>query len=140
VDDEAAILNELKQLGEAEVRHQLAAGLFPLSHYEPALRWIAELDRASAEESERRKDISQAEQAEIARSAKDAAWAAARAAERAAIAAEKANTRATIALIIAAISISATIIGIFIVHQDSTFKIDIGNQIRIETYPYEPAP
>jgi hypothetical protein len=133
VDDEAEILNELKQLGEAEVRHRLATNQFSLAYHPSALRWIEELDRAADEESERRKDASQAEQTEIARSAKDAAWAAARAAE-------KANIRATMALIIAAISIAATVVGIFIVHRDSTFKINIGNQIRTEIPPYELAP
>jgi hypothetical protein len=140
VDDEAAILNELKQLGEVEVRHRLATNQFSLAYHPSALRWIEDLDRAADEESERRKDASQAEQTEIARSAKDAAWLAARAAERAATAAEKATTRATIALVIAAISIAATVVGIFIVHRDSTFKINIGNQIRTEISPYELAP
>jgi hypothetical protein len=117
VDEEAAILAELKKWGEVNVRNLLATNQLSLVYRDPAVRWIEEIDRASAEESERRKDASQVEQAAIACSAKDAAWAAARAAERAATAAEKANTkantRATIALIIAAISITATIIGIF---------------------------
>jgi hypothetical protein len=113
VDEEAAIRAELKKWGEENVRNLLATNQLSLVYRDPALRWIEEIDRASAEESERRKDASQVEQAEIARSAKDAAWAASRAAERAATAAEEANTRATIALIIAAISITATIIGMF---------------------------
>jgi hypothetical protein len=81
-----------------------------------AIKWLEGKDQ----ESERRREASQAEQIEIARSAKDAAWAAALAAERAATAAEKANIRATIALVIAAISIAATIIGVWVVHRDST--------------------
>jgi hypothetical protein len=133
VDEEAAILAEIKQLGETEVRQLLATNQFTWAYHEPALRWIEELDRAAAEESERRRDASQAEETEIARSVKDAAWAAARAAERAAIAAEKAKTRATTALIIAAISIVATLTGIFIVHQNSIIKIDLGTQHRLRT-------
>jgi hypothetical protein len=77
-----------------------------------AIRWLAQKD----EESERLRLASQAEQIEIARSAKDAAWTAAEAALRAATAAERANTRATIALIIAAISIAITVASSFVSH------------------------
>jgi hypothetical protein len=112
--EEAAILAELKEWGEDNVRRRLASNQLSLAHREPALRWIEGIDRATAEEVERRKDASTAEQIEIDRSTKDAAWAAARAAERAPTAAEKANTRATIALVIAAISIATTIVGIWI--------------------------
>jgi hypothetical protein len=77
VDEEAAILAELKKWGEDNVRHLLASNQLSVVFHEPALRWIEEIDRASAEESERRKDASIAEQINIARSAKNAAWAAA---------------------------------------------------------------
>jgi CHASE3 domain sensor protein len=106
-DEEAKILAQLKEWGEDKVRRLLASNQLSLTHHEPALRWIEEIDRASAEEAEWRKDAFQEEQTEIARSAKDAAWAAARAAERA-------NIRATIALVIASISIVITIIGFWI--------------------------
>ena len=56
---------------------------------------------------ERRNEASSVEQLELARSAKDAAWAAARAADLA-------NRKATIAMIMAAISIIVTIIGVVI--------------------------
>jgi hypothetical protein len=72
-------------------------------------------------EDEHRRDDSQAEQASLARKAIEEASRAAAAAERAAaaaerqaLAAEKANTRATIALVIAIISIVATIAVAFI--------------------------
>lgn len=109
-DEEAKVLAELKEWGENNVRRLLGPpNQLSSTHCEPARKWIEEIDRASAEEIERRKDASVVEQIEIDRSAKDAAWAATRAAERAAMAAEKANIRATIALVIAAISVATTI-------------------------------
>jgi uncharacterized membrane protein len=97
-DKEAAIIVELEELGEAEVRRRINAKLFTLVYDEPARRWIEDIDRASAEESERRREASQAEQIDIARSAKDAAWEAARAAN-------KANAIAAIAVVMAIIAI-----------------------------------
>jgi hypothetical protein len=84
-DDEAAIVIELEELGEAEVRRRLNSNLFSLVYDEPARRWIDAIDLASAEESERRKNASVEEQIRIARSAKNAAWTAAIAAIIAAI-------------------------------------------------------
>jgi hypothetical protein len=84
-DNEAAIIVELEKLGEIEVRRCLNSKLFTLVYDEPARRWIEAIDRASIEESERRKDASIAEQINIARSAKNAAWTAAMAAIIAAI-------------------------------------------------------
>jgi hypothetical protein len=92
VDEEAAILAELKKWGEDNVRHLLASNQLSLVYHGPALRWIEEIDRASTEESERRKHASQAEQIRIARSAKNAAWIAAIAAIIAAIIAMVAAT------------------------------------------------
>jgi hypothetical protein len=83
--DEAEIIAELKKWGEENVRNLLAANQLSLVYHDPALSWIEEIDRASAEESERRKDASIAAQIDIARSAKNAAWAAAIAAITAAI-------------------------------------------------------
>jgi hypothetical protein len=85
MDEEAAILTELKKWGEENVRNLLATNQLSLVYHDPALRWIEEIDRASAEESERRKNASQVEQIRVARSAKNAAWAAAIAAIIAAI-------------------------------------------------------
>src|SRR5207244_5099587 len=104
---------ELERMGERRVRLALERKEFPDAQVHTAYKWLSEKDDASA----RVKDASQAEQIEIARSARDAAWAAASAAERAAAAAEKANERATIALIIAAISITVTtIISLWLAH------------------------
>ena len=85
VDEEAAIRAELKKWGEDNVRRLLASDQLSLVFHEPARRWIEEIDRASADESEHRKHASQAEQMRIARSAKNAAWSAAIAAIIAAI-------------------------------------------------------
>lgn len=115
-NEDANILAHLKKMGEKQVRLLLSNGSMPLPFHPVALKWLADTDQ----ELERLRETSKAEQIEIARSAKDAAWTAARAAERAATAAEKANIRATIALVIAAISIAATIIGIWLVHLDAT--------------------
>jgi hypothetical protein len=115
-DEDANMLAHLKKMGEKQVRLLLSNGGMPLPFHPVAFKWLTDIDQ----ELERVREASKAEQIEIARSAKDAAWAAARAAERAAKAAEKANIRATIALIIAAISIAATIIGIWLVHLDAT--------------------
>jgi hypothetical protein len=98
MDEEAAILAELKKWGEDNVRHLLASHQLSAVYHEPALRWIEEIDRASTEESERRRAASQAEQIDIARSAKDAAWEAARAAKTA-------NTIAITAVVMAIIAI-----------------------------------
>jgi Arc/MetJ-type ribon-helix-helix transcriptional regulator len=106
---------QFAQMGVNQVRTQVAGNRYSNDLLRAAIKWLHEKDQ----EADRLSDASQAEQTEIARSAKDAAWAAARAAERAAAAAEKANTRATIALIIATVSIIATAIGIVVVHYDS---------------------
>jgi hypothetical protein len=84
-DEEAAIIVELEKLGANEVRQRLATNQFNMVYNEPARRWIDAIDRASDAESERRKNASMEEQIRIARSAKNAAWAAAIAAIIAAI-------------------------------------------------------
>jgi hypothetical protein len=113
------IIAQMEEKGEKQVRLLMASGGWPTQLNQIAVKWLREKDQ----EAERLKETSQSEQAEIARSAKDAAWTAAKAAERAseaanrqAVAAERANTRATIALAIAAISMAATIISIWIAH------------------------
>ena len=85
IDEEAAIFAELRKWGEDNVRHLLASNQHSLVYHGPALRWIEEIDRASTEESERRKLASQAEQIRVARRAKNAARIAAIAAIIAAI-------------------------------------------------------
>jgi cysteinyl-tRNA synthetase len=117
------VRERLEKLGPAQIRLLLSNGGWPNNLNIQAIEWLAEKDQESA----RLKDASQAEQAELAKEANAAASRAASAAERAAeaaerqaIAAEKANTRATIALAIAIVSIIATVVGIWIVHWDTT--------------------
>jgi len=114
---------DLAALGEDKVREQLVTGFYGEVGERHALvvEWLRVQDDA-------RKQASQAEQAETARSAKDAAREAASAAkeasaaasraaaaaERQATAAEHANKRATIALIVAAISATVAIISVII--------------------------
>jgi len=123
--DDLVLLAQLEEL----VRHLQSAAGFPQSSQRTVIRWLAKKDQ----ESTRFKEASQAEQLEIARSAKDAAWEASDAAERAAItaeraavaverdatAAEAANRRAAIAIIITAISVAIVRIGVWIVHRDA---------------------
>jgi hypothetical protein len=118
-DDNDEQLTRFEEMGEDAVRILAYTQRFTTKNQRLAIKWLAQKDQ----ESERRREASQAEQINIARSAKDAAWAASSVAERAAAAAEKANIRATTALVIAAISIAATIIGVWIVHQDSTHPV-----------------
>ncbi len=114
MDDDSEQLARFEEMGEEAVSILAHTAGFTTTNQRLAIKWLAQKDQ----ESERRRESSQAEQIEIARSAKDAAWVAARAAERAATAAEKANIRAIIALIIATISIITTITGIWVVHRD----------------------
>lgn len=109
-------------LGESELRRRINTGGWPQTLLALAMKWLDRRDQ----ESERLKLASQAEQIEIARSAKDAAWAAARAAERAATAAEAANRRATIAIVTAVVSIIITITGLLLVHWDAMHPISHG--------------
>lgn len=70
----------LKELGESEVRTRIASQRYGPSSWQRALaeQWLAEMESARAE-------ASRSEQIRIARSAKNAAWAAATAAIIAAI-------------------------------------------------------
>jgi hypothetical protein len=91
---------EFERDGEDIVRRNLAAHIYGERKVAFAKEWLARQDQA-------RRDSSNTEQISIARDASEAAWAAARAAE-------SANRRATIALILAAISIAITFIGLFL--------------------------
>ena len=86
-------------MGEEAARILLHTAGFTIAHQRLAIKWLAQKDQESA----RRREASQAEQIDIARSAKDAAWEAARAAN-------KANTIATVAVVMA---ITAIIISTF---------------------------
>lgn len=107
---------ELEALGEEQVRERLATKRYGNVGDRKALaeEWLRV-------QEESRKDASQSAQIEIARSAKDAAWSAAEAASEAASEAREhsriaraANTRATIALIIAAASAIAAVMGVLL--------------------------
>jgi len=87
-----AFHRELKVLGAAEIRGRLATKVYLRAEAALATAWL-----------ERRSKASSSEQLDIARSAKDAAWAAARAADTA-------NSKATIAIVIAAISLIVAIV------------------------------
>jgi hypothetical protein len=115
-EDIAAWRAQFEKHGAATVRAMLPEWQGPMKLI--AMKWLAEKDA----EDHLRADSARAEEMDIARSAKDAAWVAARAAERAADAADKANARATIALIIAAVSIIASIIGMLVTHYDALHK------------------
>lgn len=99
-DDE--FLRQLDELGEAEVEIRIAQRVYGNRRKALAEQWLANQERS-------RNESSQAEQIEIARSAKDAAWEAARAARDANQHAKTANIIAAIALIAALISIAVTI-------------------------------
>lgn len=96
---------ELDRLGEEQVRENLLRKAYGDvgSKHDFVLEWLR------VKESER-KEASQSEQTEIARSAKDAAWAAAEAARDAAREAKTANTIAKTALAIAIIAIVVSIV------------------------------
>lgn len=87
---------EFDSIGAAEVRARIVTKVYLGATRALAEAWL-----------ERRNEASSVEQLELARSAKDAAWAAARAADQA-------NSKAMIAIIMAAISITVTIIGVVI--------------------------
>jgi hypothetical protein len=114
-----------EELGPEAVRSLTQTNSWPSpERHLRAIQWLAEKDQESKRDSE----VLKSEEIEIARSAKDAAWAAARAAERAAAAAERANKRATIALAIAAISIMVTAYSSWISHMDNVHPQSIGRQ------------
>jgi hypothetical protein len=101
------VARRCSELGEAKVRDNLAKGLFTSEWRPHAERWLAKFDHE-------RRESSQAESLEIAKSAKDAAWVAAEAARDAAREASKANTIATLALIAAVIAIAVSIVAVFL--------------------------
>jgi hypothetical protein len=90
--DNDAFHGELEALGAVEVRARLATKVYVGAEAALATAWL-----------ERRCEASSSEQLDIARSAKDAAWAAARAADTA-------NSKATIAIVIGAISLIVAIV------------------------------
>lgn len=101
--------------GEPKIRMLFENGGWPQSLQLRTVQWLAR--KAAAREAT--KSALDAEQIEIARSAKDAAWASARAADRAAVAAEKANKRSIVALVVATLSIALTAFSAALVHWDT---------------------
>ena len=106
-------------LGPEQVRLMLQNRSMNVAFEVHAREWLALKDQ----ESSRVWDASQAEQISIARSAKDAAWAAAEAARESASEAKEANrlarqanTTATWAMIIAAIATGAALMALFHPH------------------------
>lgn len=96
-----------RELGEEEVRRIVADRSGTPQWLAEAEKWLLQIDRADEK-------VSQSENLEIARSAKDAAWEAANAARDAAREAKTANTIATLALIAAAIAIAVSIVAVFL--------------------------
>lgn len=111
----------LKPSSIDHAKRLLERGEIPPGFVSVTAKWVSDQER----EAEARKEASNAEQIELARSAAAEATRASAAAERSAVAAERqataaerANTRATIALMIAIVSIIATVIGIWVTHMD----------------------
>jgi hypothetical protein len=96
--DDNEQLARFEEMGEDAVRILAYTKRFTTPNQRLAIKWLAQKDQ----ESERRKEASQAEQIAIARSAKDAAWEAARAANKANTIAATAVAMAIIAIIISA--------------------------------------
>jgi hypothetical protein len=70
MDDDSEQLARFEEMGEEAVRIHVHTFSFNTAHQRLAIKWLAQKDQ----ELERRRDASQAEQIDIARSAKDAAW------------------------------------------------------------------
>jgi hypothetical protein len=94
--DDNEQLARFEEMGEDAVRILVHTRRFTTPNQRLAIKWLAQKDQ----ESERRREASKAEQLDIARSAKDAAWEAARAANKANIIAAIAVVMAIIAIII----------------------------------------
>jgi hypothetical protein len=120
MDDCESLFADFESLGEEVVRGRLASGEYSSRlEINCANEWLRRKAQERSDKDARRNEASQSEQTEIARSAKDAAWSAASAARDAANEAREqlriaraANTRATIALIIAALSAAMLIIDV----------------------------
>jgi len=100
----------LEDSGEAQVRLMMHTGSMPVPYNARAIEWLSKKDH----ENQRLSEASQAEQIDIARSAKDAAWVAADAAREAAREAKKANQLAASANRIAALALIAAAIAIVV--------------------------
>ena len=99
--------------GPDAVRQQIKHGLYNREKQSAAYEWLDEVEHGADRN--------------IAREAKDAAWAAVRAAR-------KANTRATIAVIIATVSAAAAIAAIIVPHFWGV-NVDVNSQTRKQEPP-----
>jgi len=99
---------EFAERGPDGVRQQIKHGLYTGEKQSAAYEWLDEVEHGADRN--------------IAREAKDAAWAAVRAAR-------KANTRATIAVIIATVSAAAAIAAIIVPHFWGV-SVDVNSQAR----------
>jgi hypothetical protein len=99
---------EFTERGPGGVRQQIKHGLYNREKQSAAYEWLDEVEHGADRN--------------IAREAKDAAWAAVRAAR-------KANTRATIAVIIATVSAAAAIAAIIVPHFWGV-NVDVNSQAR----------
>ncbi len=92
---------QFERIGEEQVRLNLNNHRYNERATAIAIEWLAPRE----EESRRRISALQAEQVEIARSAKDAAWVSAQAAKGA-------NLRSTVAIIVALIALGVSVFGL----------------------------
>jgi ferric-dicitrate binding protein FerR (iron transport regulator) len=107
VESRYELIRQMEAAGETRVREALMRGGYA-THLKPLVQeWLKK-------EEANRLALDQSEQLEIARSNKDAAWAAAEAAREAARHAKTANMIATLALVAAVIAIAVSIVGLFI--------------------------
>jgi hypothetical protein len=74
MDNDGEQFARFEEMGEEAVRILAYTAGFATTNQRLAIKWLAQKDQ----ESERRRDASQAEQIDLARSANDAAWEAAR--------------------------------------------------------------
>jgi hypothetical protein len=111
-EQERLWIQELGNMGRERVRASLDHNTISPAYVSLSWDWLSKEET----DEKRRREASNSEQIEIARSASEVALRAASAAERQATAAERANTRATIALTIAILSMIVSVIAIWLPH------------------------
>ena len=107
-------LRRWEELGPDVVRTMLNTGGIVQALNVGTIEWLAEKDREALAKG----TAEQQEQLDVAKSSRDAAWASAGAAKRSADAAEGANRRATIALVVAGLSMMVAVCAIYVAHRD----------------------
>jgi hypothetical protein len=142
-DFERDFIAQLESMGVATARSNMERGEFSPNVVHLVSQWLGDKERESARRRSEEIEIARfasaaAERAAVAaeRAASEAARTStaaerqAGATERAAGAAERANTRATIAVIIAALSMIATLISIWVNHNDARRTGSLEEQIQ----------